>query len=137
MACASRPQNQCSASSDQSWDSASSCCAVSTVFAANGASSPWPGTSRECLRSAMAERRAAVCLKTANRTDPRSKYPQPTRNHSQYDNHYESFGSIIPRPRRQPPLQAKYKPKSDRLLGSYEGTEHRTTMQAFRFSAEL
>ena len=64
----------------------------------------------------MAERRAAVCLKTANRTDPRSKYPQPTRNHSQYDNHYESFGSIIPRPRRQPPLQAKYKPKSDRLL---------------------
>ena len=43
-------------------DSASSCCVDSIAFAASGASSPWPGTSRECMRSAWAERSPSAAL---------------------------------------------------------------------------
>ena len=43
-------------------DSASSCCVDLIAFAASGASSPWPGTSRECMRSAWAERSPSAAL---------------------------------------------------------------------------
>ena len=60
-------------------NSASSCCVdIDRVLAASGALSPWPGTSRECMRSASAERSPA---RRSNRgggaqKSPRRRYVQ-------------------------------------------------------------
>ena len=49
--CASRSRTRCSGSSNRRWDSVNFRCAASMARAANGASSPWPGTSSGCSPS--------------------------------------------------------------------------------------
>ena len=122
MRCASRCRSRCSGSSNRRWDSVNFRCAASMARAANGASSPWPGTSSGYSPSrrpdkAEVRRLGRQVPRATPISGPFNRLPHPTQR---------------PTPPQPPKSLAAINrtPQSDRLLGSVTYDQRETAGSA-------